>query len=90
VTPLSTGVTNPDALFQICSFCYIGHKELDDAIARCSDLPVKFDIQYRPFLLCGVLETPVDKGEFFRSKLKNYDEHLKSVNEAAARVGVEM
>ncbi|KAG0705720.1 thioredoxin-like protein [Suillus ampliporus] len=37
----------------LCSFCYIGNKALQDAIAGCDDLDVQFDVEFRPFtLLC--------------------------------------
>lgn len=33
----------------VCAWCYIGQRELDTAIKQCADLPLKFDIEYRPF-----------------------------------------
>ncbi|KAG9315280.1 thioredoxin-like protein [Chiua virens] len=41
-------------LYQICSFCYIAHKSLHDAIDACRDLPLRFDVEFRPFtLMCS-------------------------------------
>ncbi|KAF8135010.1 thioredoxin-like protein [Boletus edulis] len=38
----------------ICSFCYIVNKSLHDAIDACRDLPVRFDVEFRPFtLMCS-------------------------------------
>lgn len=36
-----------------CPWCYIGHKAIDAAIAKCKahNLPLEFDIEYRPYLL---------------------------------------
>ena len=39
---------------QICSFCYIANKTLYDAIDACRDLPLRFDVEFRPFsLMCS-------------------------------------
>jgi len=55
----------------ICPFCYIGHYELQEAIGRCTDLPVHFDIEYRPYRLTSLRDEdkPVDRVEYFRRKL---------------------
>ncbi|KAG2147621.1 thioredoxin-like protein [Suillus clintonianus] len=50
----------------MCAFCYIGNKSLKDAIAKCRDLDVRFDVEFRPFtLLCqsSVQEVPKANGE---------------------------
>ncbi|KAG1747151.1 thioredoxin-like protein [Suillus paluster] len=50
----------------VCSFCYIGNKALQDAIAGCHDLDVRFDVEFRPFtLLCqsSVPEVPEVNGK---------------------------
>ncbi|KAI0058638.1 thioredoxin-like protein [Artomyces pyxidatus] len=35
----------------ICPWCFIGHHELQKAIAQCANLPITFDLEYRPFIL---------------------------------------
>ncbi|KAI0300730.1 thioredoxin-like protein [Russula brevipes] len=53
-----------------CPWCYVAHRELQAAIAQCSNLPVTFEVEYRPFLLHT---TPVpenmDKNEFVGRKI---------------------
>ncbi|KII89801.1 hypothetical protein PLICRDRAFT_52958 [Plicaturopsis crispa FD-325 SS-3] len=56
----------------LCPFCYIGHKELQTAIAQCADLPLSFDIEYKPFRVLTSLPDdagPVDKEAYIRAKL---------------------
>ena len=49
----------------ICPFCYIGKRKLERAIelARARELPVTFDVEFKPFLLDPTLreDVPVDK-----------------------------
>lgn len=78
---------------QICPFSYIAHKELRDAIIACAHLPIKFDIQYRPYMLITDIkeDESVDKETFYRSKLKeNFESKRQAINEAADRVGLDM
>ncbi|KAF9223449.1 thioredoxin-like protein [Gyrodon lividus] len=57
----SSGSPEPQRLLKIivisdyiCSFCYIGNKALHDAIEACSDLPIRFDVEFRPFtIMCA-------------------------------------
>lgn len=53
-----------------CAFCYIGHKELLDALELCRDLPVDFDVEYRPYKLMTFLAEgeSVDKKVYFLKK----------------------
>ncbi|KAH9989442.1 thioredoxin-like protein [Russula vinacea] len=53
-----------------CPWCFIAHRELQDAIAQCSNLPVTFEVEYRPFLLhCSAPGEPIDKNEFVGRKI---------------------
>ncbi|KAI0043243.1 thioredoxin-like protein [Auriscalpium vulgare] len=48
-----------------CPWCFIGHQELLKAIAQCANLPVVFDLEYRPFVLHQTLPTDgLDKDEW--------------------------
>ena len=39
---------------QVCGFCYIANKSLHDAIEACRDLPIHFDVEFRPFtVMCS-------------------------------------
>lgn len=56
----SLSLPAPAHLPQICSFCYIANKSLHDAIEACRDLPIRFDVEFRPFtLMCSSLH-PID------------------------------
>jgi predicted DsbA family dithiol-disulfide isomerase len=53
-----------------CPWCFIGHRDLQTAIAQSANLPVIFDVEYRPFLLHPNLpDEPVTKNEFVKKKL---------------------
>jgi predicted DsbA family dithiol-disulfide isomerase len=56
-----------------CPWCYIGYKEINAAIQKCSteDLPVTFDVEYRPFLINPSLtdDAFVSREEFLKRKL---------------------
>lgn len=53
--PLRLPLCPPLLIFpQICSFCHIANKSLHDAIEACRDLPIRFDVEFRPFtLMCS-------------------------------------
>jgi predicted DsbA family dithiol-disulfide isomerase len=57
----------------VCPYCYIGYRELQDAISACKDLnlPLEFNVEYRPFRLMNCLpdNKSVDKGTFYLQKL---------------------
>lgn len=60
--PLST-CPPPLIFIQICSFCYIANKSLHDAIEACRDLPIRFDVEFRPFtLMCTSSLIDANKG----------------------------
>lgn len=56
----------------ICPWCYIGYKELLEAIAKVQRVRpgAQVDVEYRPFLLDPTLncKEPVDKGTYFLKK----------------------
>ncbi|KAI6025574.1 thioredoxin-like protein [Pisolithus orientalis] len=80
----------------ICAFCYIGNKVLYDAIEACRDLPVRFDVEFRPFaLLCptspNVDRKPSRKEYLFKKFGQEQAEaKLKVVYEMAQKAGLEM
>jgi len=59
----------------VCSFCYMGHRELHDAVAMCKQLqlPIDFEIEYVPFRLispnCLCESSKVDKQQFYSQKV---------------------
>jgi len=59
----------------VCSFCYMGHRELHDAIAESKQLqlPIEFEVEYIPYRLissaCLCESSKVDKEQFYRKKV---------------------
>ncbi|KIM54378.1 hypothetical protein SCLCIDRAFT_136993 [Scleroderma citrinum Foug A] len=79
----------------ICAFCYIGNKVLYDAIEACRDLPVRFDVEFRPFtLLCSTspyLDKKPSRKEYLHKKLGDqYETKWKVVYEMAQKAGLEL
>jgi hypothetical protein len=57
-------------LSQACPWCFVAHRELQNAIAQCSNLPISFEVEYRPFMLHNTSPSePVDKNEFIGRKI---------------------
>jgi predicted DsbA family dithiol-disulfide isomerase len=54
----------------ICSYCYIAHEELLLAISQCSDLPLTFEVEYRPYYLLSSMpaDAPANKKAFYLAK----------------------
>jgi len=53
-----------------CPWCFVGHRELQTAIAQCANLPISFEVEYRPFILHATLPYEVaDKDEFVAKKI---------------------
>lgn len=52
ISPLSP--TQLSFFAQLCGFCYICDKVLHEAIEACRDLPVRFDVEFRPFMLANL------------------------------------
>ncbi|KAL4062229.1 thioredoxin-like protein [Scleroderma yunnanense] len=79
----------------ICAFCYICNKVLYDAIDACKDLPVCFDVEFRPFtLLCSTspnLDKKPSRKEYLRNKFGDqYEGKWKVVSEMAQKAGLEL
>ncbi|KAF9237642.1 thioredoxin-like protein [Melanogaster broomeanus] len=85
----------------ICTFCYIGDKALHDAIEACSDLPVRFDVEFRPFTLMDasspLLNTtdpkkPVSRKAYLIKKLgkEQAEAKVKVVTEMAQKAGLDL
>jgi predicted DsbA family dithiol-disulfide isomerase len=53
-----------------CPWCFIAHRELQTAIAQSANLPVSFEVEYRPFMLHPnhSIES-VSKNEFVAKKI---------------------
>ncbi|KAH0833275.1 thioredoxin-like protein [Lanmaoa asiatica] len=83
----------------ICSFCYIANKSLHDAIEACRDLPIRFDVEFRPFtLVClsSLHATDASKG-FSRSAYlarkfgkEQAEAKWKIASDMAQRAGLKM
>jgi predicted DsbA family dithiol-disulfide isomerase len=76
-----------------CPFCYIGHKELLDALEHCSDLPVDFDVEYRPYNLVTTLADgeSIDKKLYYLKKCGEHQaEKLKVIRTWGEKIGIEM
>ncbi|KAH9957407.1 thioredoxin-like protein [Russula dissimulans] len=53
-----------------CPWCFVAHRELQGAIAQCANLPISFEVEYRPFLLHNTTPAePMDKNEFIGRKI---------------------
>ncbi|KIP05038.1 hypothetical protein PHLGIDRAFT_92714 [Phlebiopsis gigantea 11061_1 CR5-6] len=54
----------------ICPWCYIGQRELDNALKMCSDLPVQVEIEYRPYRIYPSLSDGqfLEKLQWYESK----------------------
>ncbi|KAI0303602.1 thioredoxin-like protein [Multifurca ochricompacta] len=53
-----------------CPWCFVAHRELQTAIAQCANLPICFEVEYRPFLLHPTLPLePITKNEFVGKKI---------------------
>ncbi|KAN0092810.1 Thioredoxin-like fold [Tylopilus felleus] len=82
----------------ICSFCYIANKSLHDAIDACHDLPIRFDVEFRPFtLMCSSsLSLDTNKGtsrkDYLAKKLgkEQAEAKWKVVTDMAQKAGLKM
>jgi predicted DsbA family dithiol-disulfide isomerase len=78
-----------------CPFCYIGHKELMDALQHSQDLPVEFDVEYRPFNLITTLAEgeSIDKKLYYVNKCggaAHQAEKLKVIRTWGEKIGIDM
>ncbi|KAF8477776.1 thioredoxin-like protein [Russula ochroleuca] len=74
-----------------CPWCFIAHRELQDAIAQCSNLPISFVVEYRPFLLHTTAPTePIDKNEFVGRKIgrERWEAYKLMATERGEAVGI--
>ncbi|KAH7928050.1 thioredoxin-like protein [Leucogyrophana mollusca] len=78
----------------ICSFCYIGNKNLRDAIEACSDLPVRFDVEFRPFtIMCPTSDgKPFKRNDYLAKKFGKEEAVIKwkVVEGMAEKAGLKM
>ncbi|KIK98696.1 hypothetical protein PAXRUDRAFT_823610 [Paxillus rubicundulus Ve08.2h10] len=85
----------------ICSFCYIGDKALHDAIEACHDLPIRFDVEFRPFTIMCATSPHCDSADSKKSinrnayLIKRFGKELaeakwKVVTDMAHKAGLEM
>jgi predicted DsbA family dithiol-disulfide isomerase len=76
----------------VCAWCYIGQRELDTAIRQCADLPLKFDIEYRPFQVNRALpeQGSVKLEEYYSSRFgtQRWEQLKATVNARAAYNGI--
>jgi len=80
----------------LCSFCYIGDKALHDAIEACSDLPLRFEVEFRPFnLLCASSPyidpaNPKSRNAYLINKIgkEQTEAKMKLVTEMAQKAGL--
>jgi len=57
-------------LSQACPWCFVAQRELQNAVAQCSNLPISFEVEYRPFLLHSTVPAePIDKNEWVGRKI---------------------
>ncbi|KAI9572499.1 thioredoxin-like protein [Boletus coccyginus] len=80
----------------ICAFCYICDKFLRDAIEACRDLPIRFDVEFRPFTLVNPSALPqnqvVYRNAYVAHKFGKEQAgiKLKAVNEFAQKAGLKV
>jgi predicted DsbA family dithiol-disulfide isomerase len=83
-----------DRFRQVCPWCYIGHKEIKDAIAASSHLPLSFEIEYRPYQLDPSMNTDlgVDVTTYLTGRLgpERYAQIKKVVAAKANSLGMEL
>jgi len=75
----------------ICPYSYISNKALLDAIAECSQSPLTFKIEYRPFRLNSTLpeDFPVNRKQYFRQKYgEKYDAMQGIIQNVAQSMGL--
>ena len=80
---------------QVCSWCYIGHLELERgmALAKERGLPITFQVKYHPFMLNTSLteDTPISKIDYFTRKFGGEsDSKLRMCQARAKEEGIEL
>jgi len=73
----------------MCPYSYISHKSLFDAIAECSNDPLTFNVEYRPFRLNSTLseDIPVDRRLYFSTK---YEQKYEAMLQFIQRIASDM
>lgn len=79
----------------VCSWCYIGHLELERgmALAKERGLPITFQVKYHPFMLNASLtdDVPVSKRDYFARKFgSDADSKLDMCQARAKEEGIEL
>lgn len=79
---------------QICPWCYIGQREMDTAIERCRDMPLQFEIEYRPYKLQPSLKEGqvFPKKEFYETRFGSAkaENIVTTVTKRAEEIGLDM
>jgi predicted DsbA family dithiol-disulfide isomerase len=101
----ASGLASPESLRPIkiivisdyvCSFCYTCDKVLRDAIEACRDLPVRFDVEFRPFTLVNISALNPNQVVYRNAYVVNKfgkeqgEIKLKAVNELAQKAGLKV
>ncbi|KAF8549331.1 thioredoxin-like protein [Imleria badia] len=79
-----------------CGFCYVCDKILRDAIEACRDLPIHFDVEFRPFTLVNSSTLPNNQVVYRNAYVaKKYGKEpaemkLKALNEFAQKAGLKV
>ncbi|KZP00369.1 thioredoxin-like protein [Calocera viscosa TUFC12733] len=76
----------------ICPWCYIGFKQINNAIQKAKDnkLPITFDVEFAPFMLDPTLPVHGSKPRWERYKAKFGEERAKAVVQNLGNVGKEL
>lgn len=78
-----------------CQWCYIGFLEIFQAMDKCKDakLPIRFDIEYRPFQLDSTFpaDLSVPRSDYLKTKYGEQKAEMieKMVGERARALGIE-
>jgi predicted DsbA family dithiol-disulfide isomerase len=79
---------------QVCPWCYIGHKELFDAIRASEHLPFSFEVEYRPYQLDPSMNEHlgVEIGTYLNGRLgpERFAQIQKIVSAKASTLGLDM
>lgn len=78
-------------IVKVCGFCYICDKVLHNAIESCLDLPVRFDVEFRPFTLLNPA-APMLRNAYLMNRFgkEQAEMKLKAVSEFAQKAGLKL
>ncbi|KAH9972107.1 thioredoxin-like protein [Lactifluus volemus] len=74
-----------------CPWCFVGHRELQTAISQCANLPISFEVEFRPFILHPTLPFEVlDKNDFVSKKIgrERWEDCKRMAMERGESVGI--